>query len=114
MDLSRSKLDFNIQTLGRQYHGIVRQVTVPGNFMQFPGVPNFFGRFVSSPSFVGQTGTPIELEGNQLSRPHAIVLADALTRGIKRIIIAFYEHLGSYNFPPEYATRIAKFARFQE
>eukprot|EP00944_MAST-04C_sp_MAST-4C-sp1_P009702 g9702.t1 len=111
--LSRYKLDFNIQTLGRQYHGIVRQ-TVPVILCSFLECLISLEDFVSSPSFVGQTGTPIELEGNQLSRPHAIVLADALTRGIKRIIIAFYEHLGSYNFPPEYATRIAKFARFQE
>ena len=111
--LSGSKLDFNIQKLGRQYHGIVHQ-TVPVILCSFLECLISLEDFVSSPSFVGQAGAPIELEGNQLSRPHAIVLNDALTRGVKRIIIAFYEHLGSFTFPPEYATRIAKFARFQE
>ena len=111
--LSQSNLKVNVRKLGQQYHGIVHQ-TVPTILCSLLECLMSLETFVSSPIFVGQKGSPPELEGNQLSRPQAIVLADTITRGIKRIVISFYEHLGAFRFPPEYAARLAKFARFKE
>eukprot|EP00943_MAST-04B_sp_MAST-4B-sp1_P005076 g5076.t1 len=111
--LSRSNLKLDVQKIGRQYHGIVHQ-TVPTILCSLLECLMSIETFVSSPAFVGQNGAPTELEGNQLTRPQAIILADTITRGIKRIVIAFYEHLGAFSFPPEYAIRLAKYARFKE
>ncbi len=109
----QSRVKLNVQKIGRQYHGIVHQ-TVPVILCSLLECLMTLEDFVSSPTFVGQKGAPTELEGNQLSRPQAIILADTVTRGIKRIVVSFYEHLGAFSFPPEYASRLAKFARFQE
>ena len=61
--------------------------------------------------FVGG-GVPEELKGNQISRDVVLAMGDALSRGITRVVVAYYEHLNTFSFPPEHAIRIAEYAKF--
>jgi hypothetical protein len=98
------------QVLGSQFHDMTHQ-TVPVVLCTLLQCSIAIEEYVASPMFVGG-GVPEELKGNQISRDLLLAVGDALSRGITRIVTAYYEHLNTFSFPPEHAIRIAEYARF--